>query len=81
MFIVPDDLIIDLVRGRLNKPDCKINGYILDGCPTTPDQINSLTQLGIIPSLVIVLNQSDSLTYDKLEHLRYDPQDARFYHL
>ena len=37
VFIVPDDLIIDLVRERLSKPDCKINGYILDGCPTTPE--------------------------------------------
>jgi adenylate kinase family enzyme len=40
--IVPDDLIIDLIRERLSKPDCTINGYILDGCPTTPEQINRL---------------------------------------
>ena len=35
----PDEMIIDLVKERLNKPDCKINGWILDGCPTTPEQI------------------------------------------
>jgi adenylate kinase len=40
--LVPDELIIDLVRERLAKPDCKINGYILDGCPTTPEQILKL---------------------------------------
>lgn len=40
--IVPDDLIIDLIHERLSKPDCTINGYILDGCPTTQEQILKL---------------------------------------
>ena len=39
ILIVPDDLIIDLVRQRLQQTDCKINGWIMDGCPTTPKQI------------------------------------------
>jgi hypothetical protein len=33
----PDDIVIDLIRERLSKPDCKINGWVLDGCPTTPE--------------------------------------------
>lgn len=52
----PDELVIDIVRQRLNKPDCQINGWILDGCPTTPEQIIKLDDLGIIPSLVVVLD-------------------------
>lgn len=31
--LVPDDIIIDLVRERLERPDCRINGWILEGCP------------------------------------------------
>jgi adenylate kinase family enzyme len=31
--IVPDELVLNLVKERLSKPDCKINGWILDGCP------------------------------------------------
>lgn len=54
--IVPDDIIINLVKERLEKPDCKINGYILDGCPTTAEQIAKLADLGITPSLVVALN-------------------------
>jgi adenylate kinase family enzyme len=49
-------LIIDLVKTRLEKPDCKINGWILDGCPTTNEQIAALNDLGIMPSLVITLD-------------------------
>lgn len=57
--IVPNELIVSLVKERLEKPDCKINGWILDGCPTTQDQITSLNNLGFVPSLVITLDQSD----------------------
>ena len=32
--IVPDDVVIDLVSERLSKPDCRLNGWILDGCPS-----------------------------------------------
>ncbi len=31
----PDDLVVELVRERLEKMDCKVNGWILDGSPTT----------------------------------------------
>lgn len=31
--VVPDDIIIDLVRERLDRPDCLTNGWILEGCP------------------------------------------------
>ena len=31
--LVPDDIIIDLVRERLDRPDCRTNGWILEGCP------------------------------------------------
>lgn len=79
--IVPDELIIDLVKTRLSKPDCKLNGWILDGCPTTPEQIAKLTQLGITPSLVVALDQSDSMVYEKLEQRRFDPIEGKFYNL
>ena len=54
--LVPNELIIDLVKTRLEKPDCKINGWILDGCPTTNEQIAALNDLGFVPSLVITLD-------------------------
>jgi adenylate kinase family enzyme len=32
-----DAYIVDMVNERLQKPDCRINGWILDGCPFTLD--------------------------------------------
>ena len=42
--LVPDDVIINMMRERLNKNDCK-NGYILDGFPRTLSQAEGLNLL------------------------------------
>ena len=42
--IVPDNIVIDLVSDRLSKPDCRLNGWILDGCPFNMQQIRLLRE-------------------------------------
>lgn len=42
--LVPDQLIIDLVRDRLSQPDAK-SGWILDGFPRTVSQATFLDEL------------------------------------
>ncbi|MBD1921516.1 adenylate kinase [Microcoleus sp. FACHB-831] len=42
--LVPDDLILDLIRERLNQPDAKA-GWILDGFPRNVNQANFLDNL------------------------------------
>ena len=39
--LVPDDLMIDLIRDRLMQPDAE-QGFILDGFPRTPPQADAL---------------------------------------
>jgi len=41
---IHDDIIIDLVSDRLSKADCRINGWILDGCPMNEEQMNQLKE-------------------------------------
>lgn len=42
--LVPDDIMIDIIRERLMKDDCK-NGFILDGFPRTEKQAIELDHL------------------------------------
>ena len=41
--LVPDELVVDLVKDRLQQDDCK-NGFLLDGFPRTIPQAESLTE-------------------------------------
>ena len=45
--LVPDDVVIDLVKDRLSNDDCK-NGYILDGFPRTIAQAEALDKVARI---------------------------------
>ncbi len=42
--LVPDQIILDLIRDRLSQDDCN-NGFILDGFPRTIPQANGLDEL------------------------------------
>ena len=41
--LVPDELVVDLVKGRLQQDDCK-NGFLLDGFPRTIFQAEKLDE-------------------------------------
>ena len=58
--LVPDNLVIDLLKARLANSDCS-NGYILDGFPRTVSQAEALQKMGINIDLVIDINIDDDL--------------------
>ena len=43
--LVPDDIVIDLVRETLNREDVKKHGFILDGFPRTLNQAEALSKI------------------------------------
>ena len=44
--LVPDDVIISIIKERLSEPDCE-NGFILDGVPRTVVQAEAIEKAGI----------------------------------
>lgn len=66
--LVPDELIIELMRARIKEPDCK-NGYILDGFPRTLSQAIALGEIDEI-DIVININIEEKILIDRLTSRR-----------
>ena len=51
--LVPDELIIELLKERISRTDCE-NGYLLDGFPRTINQAEELDKLTSIDSAILI---------------------------
>ncbi len=56
--LLPDDVIIGMIKSRISQEDCK-NGFILDGFPRTPGQAQAAEQMGIEIDKVISIIAPD----------------------
>lgn len=56
--LVPDDVVIGIIRDRLAEDDCK-TGFILDGFPRTVPQAEALDKMGVDIDLVIDIEVPD----------------------
>jgi len=62
--LVPDSVVIDMVRERLAMDDCE-NGYLLDGFPRTVDQAEALETI-CSPDAVVNIAVADEKLLDRL---------------
>ena len=77
--LVPDDIMIDIVRERLQSADCQ-KGYILDGFPRTVAQAQALAEFADIHA-VINLNVPDEVLVRRLGGRRVCPACGAPYHV
>jgi len=78
--MVPDDVVIALVRERLASPDCR-NGFILDGFPRTTAQAEALKAAGVTLDYVIELDLDEAEAVLRLSGRRVHPASGRTYHV
>ncbi len=82
--LVPDELVISMVRQRLNDKDTEV-GYMLDGFPRTREQALALSQVvdGIGRQLthVIYLNTARDTIIKRLSGRRVAPKSGRIYNI
>lgn len=76
--LVPDDVVIALVRERVQEPDCE-HGYILDGFPRTVEQARALESIAAMDA-VIDIKLPDDFLIERLSGRRVCPQCGRSYH-
>ncbi len=67
--LVPDDVIIGIVKERLAEADCK-DGYILDGMPRTIPQAEALEENAIEIDCALAIEVEDSTIIERMSGRR-----------
>ncbi|MDX3904225.1 MAG: adenylate kinase [Pigmentiphaga sp.] len=78
--LVSDDIIIGLVKDRLNEPDCA-NGYLFDGFPRTIPQAEALRSAGISIDFVVEVDVPEEEIIERMSGRRVHLPSGRTYHL
>lgn len=77
--LVPDDVIIGIIKERLAQPDCA-NGFILDGVPRTVPQAEALEQMGVEIDKVVDIEVADETILQRLSGRRVCSACGASYH-
>ncbi|MDO3385103.1 adenylate kinase [Gilvimarinus sp. SDUM040013] len=78
--LVPDDLIIALVKERIAADDC-VKGFLFDGFPRTIPQAEALLEAGVAIDHVIEIDVADEEIVARLSGRRVHEASGRVYHI
>ena len=78
--LVPDEVVIGIIRERLAQPDCA-NGFILDGFPRTIPQAEALDSMGIAIDRVIDIDVPDDAIVARMSGRRVCKNCGASYHI
>lgn len=78
--LVPDEVIIGIVRERLSQSDCA-NGYILDGVPRTIPQAQALVDQGVEIDRVVSIEIADEVIEARMTGRRVCGTCGASYHI
>ena len=78
--LVPDEIVIGIIKDRLAEEDCK-NGFILDGFPRTIPQAEALDASGVVIDRVIDIEVPDEKIVTRMSGRRVCEKCGSSYHL
>ena len=78
--LVPDEVIIGLVKERIKNPDCA-NGFLFDGFPRTIPQAEAMKQAGVAIDYVLEIDVDDAEIIKRMSGRRAHLASGRTYHV
>ena len=78
--LVSDDIIIGLVRERIEQADCA-NGFLFDGFPRTIVQADAMKAAGVKLDLVLEIDVPDEAIIERMSGRRVHLASGRTYHV
>ena len=78
--LVPDEVVIDIIKDRLAKSDCS-KGFILDGFPRTVPQAVALDNMGVSLDKVVSIEVPDEVIVERMSGRRVCKKCGATYHV
>jgi adenylate kinase len=78
--LVPDDVIIGLVKERIKQPDCE-KGFLFDGFPRTIPQADAMKDAGVPVQAVVDIDVPDEEIIKRMSGRRVHLASGRTYHI
>jgi adenylate kinase len=78
--LVPDAVIIGLVKDRIGQPDCT-RGFLFDGFPRTIAQAEAMKDAGVDLDYILEVDVDDAEIVKRLSGRRVHPASGRTYHV
>jgi adenylate kinase len=78
--LVPDEVIIGLVKERIKDADCA-NGFLFDGFPRTIPQAEAMKNAGVAIDYVVEIDVPDEAIVERMSGRRSHPASGRTYHV
>ncbi|WP_020183928.1 adenylate kinase [Methylotenera sp. 1P/1] len=78
--LVPDEVIIGLVKERIKDADCQA-GFLFDGFPRTIPQAEAMKQAGVMIDYVVEIDVPDAAIVERMSGRRSHPTSGRTYHV
>ncbi|MEM3396663.1 MAG: adenylate kinase [Thermoplasmata archaeon] len=77
--LVPDEIVVGIVKERLQKSDCK-SGFILDGFPRTLEQAKALDKIAVI-DYVVNIDVPEEILVERITGRRSCKKCGAVYHV
>jgi adenylate kinase len=78
--LVPDEVIIGMIKERIQDADCK-DGFLFDGFPRTIPQAEAMKQAGVDIDYVVEIDVPDEEIIKRMSGRRMHPASGRTYHV
>jgi adenylate kinase len=78
--LVPDDIIINLVKERIKEADCA-KGFLFDGFPRTIPQAEAMKEAGVAIDYVVEIDVPDEEIIKRMSGRRVHLASGRTYHI
>ena len=78
--LVTDEIIIALVKERIQEDDCR-SGFLFDGFPRTIPQAEAMVDAGVPIDVVLEIDVADEEIVKRLGGRRVHPNSGRVYHV